>query len=103
LKKIGVSYYNAHLGLIASAEFENSNAGTNIIRAGLEYNVISDFYLRGGIDQVNISNSDFPVNPSLGFSYYKGFGSLRFGVDYAFVVEPYSAEDRHIVGLNVNF
>lgn len=103
LKKIGASYTNDEYGIIASAELESSNGGTNILRGGVEYNIFKDLYLRGGIDQVNLSNSDYPVNPSLGFSYFKSFDNIRVGVDYAFVVEPYSSQDRHIVGLNINF
>ena len=103
LKKIGVSYFNQGIGLLASLEFENSNAETNILRGGIEYNIYNGFYLRGGIDQFNLSNSDWPVRPSLGFSFYKSFGSLILGVDYAFVIEQYSSSDRHIIGLNFNF
>ena len=103
LRKIGVSYFNQAIGLLASVEFENSSAETNILRAGVEYNIYNGFYLRGGIDQFNLSNTDWPVRPSLGFSFYKPFGSLVLGVDYAFVIEQYSSSDRHIIGLNFNF
>ncbi len=103
LKKIGVSYTNEKFGIIADAEFENSNGGTNILRAGVEYNIFKDLFFRGGIDQFNLSNSDYPVNPSLGFSYFASVDNIKFGVDYAFVVEPYSSTDRHIVGISVNF
>ncbi len=103
LKKIGVSYTNNEYGIIVSAELESSNGGTNILRSGIEYNIFKDLYLRGGIDQVNLSNYDFPSNPSLGFSYVQSFGNIKVGVDYAFVVEPYSPQDRQIVGLNINF
>lgn len=103
LKRIGLSYHTNSNDLIASVEYENSNGQTNIIRGGLEYNIFEGLYLRGGIDQFNLSNFDYPVNPSLGFSYYHKVGDLDFGVDYAFVVEPYSPQDRHVVGLNVNF
>lgn len=103
LKKVGVSYYNKEYKIIASAEFENSNAGTNILRAGVEYNIYDSFFLRGGIDQFNLSNADYSPNPSLGFSYSKKFGEWNIGVDYAFVVEQNSPQDRHIVGLSVNF
>ena len=54
LKKIGVSYTNDEYGIIASAELESSNGGTNILRGGIEYNIFKDLYLRGGIDQVNL-------------------------------------------------
>ena len=103
LRKIGVSYFNQAIGLLASLEFENSSSETNILRGGIEYNIYNGFYLRGGIDQFNLSNTDWPVRPSLGFSFYKSFGSLVVGVDYAFVIEEYSSSDRHIIGLDFNF
>ena len=103
IKKIGLSYHNKNLGLIVSAEFENSNAETNILRVGAEYNLIENLFVRGGIDQFNLSNGDFPPKPALGFSYFKEFGSITFWVDYAFMIEQYSPYDRHIVGLSVNF
>jgi hypothetical protein len=103
LKKIGVGYHNQSLGLIASAEFENSSTETNILRFGVEYNLIENLFVRGGVDQFNLSNSDFPPKPALGFSYFKEFGNVTFGVDYAFMIEQYSPYDRHIVGLSVNF
>ena len=103
LRKFGIRYKNENIGLIAGFEFENTDADANFIRFGAEYNIIDKLYFRGGIDQINLSNKDYPANPSLGFSYFKKFGDIIFGVDYAFVIEPYSTSDRHIVGVNVNF
>jgi opacity protein-like surface antigen len=103
LKKIGLSYTNKEAKIIVAAEFESSNGETNILRAGVEYNIIERFYLRAGIDQFNISNKDWPVKPSAGFSYFKQFGSIVVGVDYAFQIEQYSPQDRHIVGVSINF
>ncbi len=103
LKKIGVSYRNKNLGLLGALEFENSNAETNILRAGIEYNIYKQFYIRGGIDQFNLSNTDWSVKPSLGLSFIKTFDNFIVGVDYAFVVEQYSSSDRHIIGVNFNF
>ena len=103
LRKLGVSYLNKEIGLLASLEYENSSAETNILRAGVEYNIYEGLYLRGGIDQFNLSNTDWPVRPAFGFSFYKSFGSLKVGVDYAFVIEQYSSSDRHIIGLTFNF
>ena len=103
LKKLGVSYLNKKIGLLAAMEFENSNAETNILRAGVEYNIYKNLYLRGGIDQFNLNNMDWSVRPSCGFSFYKAFGNLTVGVDYAFVIEQYAGSDRHIAGLTFNF
>lgn len=103
LKKLGASYNFRNYKLIVSAEYEGSNGETNIIRAGAEYNIIENFYLRAGIDNFNLSNADYPVRPAAGFSYFKTIGSVIIGVDYAFMIEQYSTHDRHIVGININF
>lgn len=103
LKKFGVSYKNSDYNFLIVGEFESSNAGTNIIKLGAEYNIFEGLYLRGGIDQFNLSNSDWPIKPSLGFSYFYNLFDYVLGVDYAFMFEPYSSSDRHIIGVNFNF
>jgi len=103
LIKIGVGYQNKEIGLNAGIDCENSDAGTNIIRFGAEYNIFENLYLRGGVDQLDVSNTDRPARPALGFSYFKNFSDIIIGVDYAFMIEQYSPHDRHIVGVNVNF
>jgi len=103
LRKLGVSYRNKELGLIGAVEFENSNAETNILRAGVEYNIYDQFFIRGGVDQFNMTNTDWPVKPSLGFSFFHPFSNLVVGVDYAFQIEQYSSADRHILSVNFNF
>jgi hypothetical protein len=103
LRKVGVSYRNKELRILGAIEFENSDAKSNIIRAGVEYNIYDQFYIRGGLDQFNLSNMDWPIKPSLGFSFFQPFGSFVVGVDYAFQIEQYSGADRHIVSVNFNF
>ena len=103
LLKIGIGYENKETGIVAGIDFENSSAKTNIIRLGIEYNIYEKFYLRGGLDQFDLSNKDRPAKPALGFSYSSKFGDVNIGVDYAFMIEQYSSQDRHIVGVNVNF
>lgn len=103
MKKIGLSYNNPDIKLLTAIEIENSNAGTNIIRFGTEYNIYEGLFFRGGIDQFDLSNTDAGLKPSLGFSYFKSFGDWIIGVDYAFMMEQYSPSDRHIIGLNINF
>lgn len=102
-KKIGVSYFRPEIKLLAAIEFENSNAGTNVIRLGAEYNIYENLFLRGGIDQFNLSNTDAGFKPSFGFSYSKSFIDWIISVDYAFMVEQYSSSDRHIIGVSFNF
>jgi hypothetical protein len=103
LKKLGFAYRFTEEKIIASAEIESSNAGTNIIRFGGEYNIYENLFLRAGLDRLNLSNKYDPVRPSLGFSYFYALNSVKFGINYAFVIEPYSSSDQHIIGINVNF
>jgi hypothetical protein len=103
LLKIGIGYHDKETGIIAGIDFENSNAKSNVIRFGIEYNLYENLYLRGGVDQFDLSNKDRPAKPALGFSYSRNFGDILIGVDYAFMIEQYSLQDRHIVGVNVNF
>ena len=103
LKKIGVSYYNQEIKLLSALEFENSNAGTNILRAGVEYNLYDGLFLRGGIDQFNLNNIEAAFKPSLGFSFVTNVSNFLLSVDYAYMVEQYSPSDRHIIGVNFNF
>jgi hypothetical protein len=102
-KTFGITYKLNEPNIILAAEVENSNAGTTYIRFGAEYNLYEGLFVRGGMDRLNLSNSDFPVRPSLGFSYFYNWNSVKLGVDYAFVVEPYSSSDQHIIGLTINF
>ena len=103
LMKIGASYKLDNPNLITSVEYEHSDAGTNYLRFGLEYNIFEGLFFRGGLDKFDLSNTDAPSRPSLGFSYFHDFSNLLLGVNYAFIVEPYSSSDRHIIGIDINF
>ena len=103
LMKIAAAYTFDTIDLLTSIELEHSNADTDFLRLGIEHLVFEQLFLRAGIDRISISNFDIPMRPSFGFSYSRLFSGLKIGVDYAFVIEPYSSSDQHIVGLTVNF
>lgn len=103
MKRLGIAYKMLDKKLILATDFENSNAGTNYIRIGSEYNLYENLYVRGGLDRINLSNSDEPIRPSMGFSYFYKLDDIKIGINYAFVIEPYSSYDQHIIGLNFNF
>ncbi len=102
LKKIGFAYNFKKLGLITAVEFENDGANVNFLRFGMEYKIFRTFSIRGGFDKLNLSNFDYPFRPSLGFSYFYAVSSWKIGIDYAYVFEPYSAYDRHVIGIDLN-
>ncbi|MFC2083809.1 hypothetical protein ACFLS9_02010 [Bacteroidota bacterium] len=102
LKKFAVSYAMNNEKIIFALEIESSNAETNYLRFGTEYHINPNLVIRGGMDTFNLSNVDIPIRPSFGFSYNYNFGNFIGGIDYAFVIEPYSLYDQHIVGLSFN-
>jgi hypothetical protein len=103
LRKIGISYFLEDTKLLAAVEFENSSVGTNYLRFGVEYGIYEGLFIRGGLDKFDISHTSVPSRPSLGFSYFRDFCTLVAGVNYAFVIEPYSSFDQHIIGIDINF
>jgi len=103
LFRVGATYKFNNPHLLATVEFEHSNAQTNFLRLGSEYNVFEKFFLRAGVDRISISNPDIPARPSFGFSYQKNFNSFDVGINYAFVIEPYSAFASHIIGVGIIF
>jgi len=103
LMKFSSAYKIEDPDLLITLEFEHSNAETDFLRIGTEYVIFKNLFLRTGIDRISISNPDLPIRPSFGFSYFGMIGGFDLGFDYAFVIEPYSAHDQHIVGLQFLF
>jgi hypothetical protein len=101
--KLAASYKFDNPNLLTSIEFEHSNSETDFVRVGTEYNIYENLFLRGGIDRISISNFDIPIRPSLGFSYLKKISNFNIGINYAFVIEPYSSYDSHIIGIEILF
>lgn len=102
-KKIGISYNNLIENLLLGAEFVFDNEHSQIVRFGTEYNLYENLFLRAGFDNWFINNSDQPVHPSFGFGYSKLTGKIFIGIDYAYVLEQYAPNDRHIIGVNILF
>ena len=102
-KKIGISYNLNEYKVLTTGEYYFDNFGTKMLRLGAEYSPIEDFFLRAGFDNYHINNGDEPVKPSFGLGYSKAIASVVVGFDYAFMHEPYSSQDRHIIGAHINF
>ncbi|MFA5803511.1 MAG: hypothetical protein WC879_02605 [Melioribacteraceae bacterium] len=102
-KKIGMSYRFDEYELLTSSEFYFDNYGTKTLRLGVEYNPINDLFFRAGIDNYQLTNGDEPVKPSFGIGYAENISNIVVGFDYAFMFEPYSSKDRHIMGIHINF
>lgn len=103
LKKFSASYNFSEINLLVAAEVESSSFGTNIFRLGTEYSIINNLRFRGGIDYINLSNSDTPIRPAFGLEYKYTLSVFDFSFQYAFAFEPYSEFDQHIIGISINF
>ncbi len=102
-KKIGLSYKYDEYDMLTAAEFYFDNFGTKMIRFGAEFNPLSDLFFRAGFDNYHLNNGDESVKPSFGIGYAEKIANVVIGFDYAFMYEPYSSQDRHIIGIRINF
>lgn len=108
LRKIGLTYALGDSIGIISAEFENNSTGTNIIRFGGEINLIEQFSLRAGMDQVNFAQKGSDsfgkqIAPAFGFSLREQFEGWHPTLDYAYVIESYGVTSFHMLTLSVGF
>jgi hypothetical protein len=103
LMKFSGAYKFDDPDLLLTIELEHSNAETDFLRIGGEYVIFTNLFLRAGIDRISLNNPDLPMRPAFGFSYFGMIPGFDLGFDYAFVIEPYSSHDQHIVGLQFLF
>lgn len=101
-KTLAVSYRAAERKLTLAGEFSFDNMGGALFRAGVEYEPVERLYLRGGVDNWR-AYTDEPARPALGFGYSHDVGGVVAGINYAWTSEPYSPEDRHVLGLSASF
>ncbi len=102
-KKVGVSFKLPAENVLMSGEFLFDNYSKRMARFGVEYSPLQFLILRGGIDNLDFSNSDELIRPSFGFSYLHNLFEFAIAVEYAYVIEHYSPGDRHIIGINFKF
>jgi hypothetical protein len=92
LHTFGISYLLPNnLGLIA-ADYEVSNKKSQILRMGYEISPVKDISFRAGFDRLDFISKDKFGNSSVmfGVGYQKEVKSYVLGLNYSFVMEPYS-------------
>ncbi len=92
LYTLGVSYLLPKGVGVASADFEVSNKKSQILRMGLELTPIPNIAFRGGFDRFDFTSKDKFGNSDImfGVGYQRELTNFIIGIDYAFVMEPYS-------------
>ncbi len=92
LYTLGVSYLLPKSMGLVSADYEVSNKRSQILRMGIELTPIKNISFRGGFDRFDFISSDKFGNSNLmfGVGYQRELTNFIIGIDYAFVMEPYS-------------
>jgi hypothetical protein len=92
LYTLGVSYLLPNNFGIVSADYEVSTKRSQILRLGIEVSPVKDINFRGGFDRFDFISKDKFGNSALAFGvgYQKAFSNYIVGLDYSFVMEPYS-------------
>lgn len=99
LFRFGLSYkLPAELG-IAAIEFENSSVKNNIFRFGTELALHKYFSIRAGLDRFQYQNNHSGIKPTLGYSINFDIENITVSMDYAYIVEPFSSTNNHIITL----
>jgi hypothetical protein len=102
LRTIGLSYsFGDHDGLI-SAELENSNMNTNIIRMGGELDLSDQFTVRAGLDHWD-TQIPSQAAPTFGFTLRISNAAFMPILNYAYVIEPYGLFAMNIISLSSRF
>jgi hypothetical protein len=103
LVTLGVSYRIADSLAILGAEVEFSNKETILARAGVEVSLIPEVTVRAGVDRVDLQDKGNGIKPSVGFTLRKTLGNWTPAIHYAFIVEPFSPTDLHMITVSAAF
>jgi hypothetical protein len=98
-KKLGLSYRDEYRHLLFGSEVELI-ASTVLFRFGAEYSPIPQLTLRAGIDQID-AERNLVAKPSFGFSLNPDFDFVSSYIHYAYVIEPYTPLNMHIIAISV--
>jgi hypothetical protein len=103
LYTVGLSYQLADSLGVVDAELEFSNKSTILARAGVELTILPEFSARAGVDRIDLQEQGNGIKPSVGFTFRKPLGGWSPAVHYAFIIEPFSPADMHIITVSVAF
>jgi hypothetical protein len=77
---------------------------TSALALGIEYQLISNLYIRGGVKGFDLVNSlGQEVSESLGFGYTFVFEGLQPSLTYAIIFDPVTAGQTQMVSVGVKF
>jgi hypothetical protein len=86
-----------------AGEVEFSNKQSTLARVGMELAIVPEFVARAGVDRMDLKEKGNGIKPSIGFTLRKSLGAWTPAIHYAFILEPFSPGDVHIITLSVAF
>ncbi len=90
------------LGIIG-AEVEFSNKASVLARAGAEFSILPEISVRAGVDRMDLKEKGNGIKPSVGFTFRQPMSGWTPAVHYAFIIEPFSPADIHVITVSVAF
>lgn len=98
-RRIGLSFRPSYYEASLTAEFEWIGS-TVMSRFGVEISPLELLTIRAGVDQIDF-DGNLIAKPSFGFSLKPDFSFLSSYIHYAYVLEPYSPSNMHIIAISV--
>jgi len=100
-RHLGISWTPLWYPCIFSCEYES--VGTeSFVRFGAEVKVIEGLQIRGGIDQIALTD-EMAAKPALGMAFQTNATHWSPSFQYTYIFEPYSPSGVHIVSLSLRF
>jgi hypothetical protein len=103
LYTVGTAYQLFDGTALVSADIQFSDQSTTFIRCGVEYSVIPELTLHGGIDRIDLHQTGNGIRPAAGFSLQRSLANWSPALDYAYVIEPFAPRGIHMISISARF
>ncbi|HOJ37856.1 MAG TPA: hypothetical protein PLI27_07395 [Ignavibacteriales bacterium] len=103
IKRFGLAYNNKvndNISYLIACDYDIYDSKSKYLKMGLELSYDDLFFFRTGMDRLDFSNKD-DYKYSFGFGIMQNMFNYNVRINYGYIVEPYSLENIHILGINV--
>lgn len=103
IKRFGLSYnykYDEKINASFASDYDIMDSKTKYLKGGIEFSYEDIFFLRTGFDRLNFSDKG-NVKITFGFGILQNIFDYPIKLNYGYIVEPYSTENIHIIGINL--
>ncbi|MBR9976528.1 MAG: hypothetical protein KFH87_00445 [Bacteroidetes bacterium] len=72
-------------------------------RIGVEFPVVDNIWLRGGVERLDFSDQGIDARPTVGFSISQPLAQMQPVIHYAFILEPVAPSPTHVLSFVLQF